>query len=160
MNQDSLIFNLGGNKGDWTADIISTYNCSIFVLESFNHKNKFFLNPKNQVFNFGLSRDTKQIPISVNEEASSIYAKVGEESQVVSLIRTTDSLKEHNISYIDLMKINIEGGEFDLLDHLIETDFVKNITDIQIQINDFFPNAESLMKKIQQTLKRTHYLTF
>jgi FkbM family methyltransferase len=96
----------------------------------------------------------------VNEEASSIYAKVGEESQVVSLIRTTDFLKEHNISYIDLMKINIEGGEFDLLDHLIETDFVKNITDIQIQINDFFPNAESLMKKIQQTLKRTHYLTF
>ena len=61
---------------------------------------------------------------------------------------------------IDLMKINIEGAEYDLLEHLIENKFVENIKDIQVQFHDFVPNAEARMKNIQAGLSKTHYLTY
>ena len=58
------------------------------------------------------------------------------------------------------MKINIEGGEYDLLEHLIETGFVKNIFDLQIQFHDFIPNARGRMENIQKKLKKTHKLSY
>ena len=38
---------------------------------------------------------------------------------------------------IDLLKINIEGGEYEVLENLIENDLIKNIDNIQIQFHDF-----------------------
>ena len=58
------------------------------------------------------------------------------------------------------MKINIEGGEYDLLEHFLESGFIKNINNIQIQFHDFIPNAEERMKKIQYELEKTHSLTY
>jgi len=58
------------------------------------------------------------------------------------------------------MKINIEGSEYDLLEHLLETNYVKIIKNIQVQFHDFVPNAEKRMKRIQEKLQKTHYLTY
>lgn len=58
------------------------------------------------------------------------------------------------------MKINIEGGEYELIEHFIESEFVKEIRDIQVQFHDFIPDAGVRMKKIQEELKNTHFLTY
>src|SRR5919205_223063 len=54
----------------------------------------------------------------------------------------------------EMMKINIEGGEYDLLEHLIDSGFVKNIKDIQVQFHDFVPDAEPRMSRIQRELEK------
>ena len=58
------------------------------------------------------------------------------------------------------MKINIEGAEYDLLDHLIETGFIANIINLQIQFHEFVPNAKERMENIQKRLEKTHALTY
>ena len=60
------------------------------------------------------------------ENSSSIFKK-GKKQTEIQLIEMADFLREKNIKQVDLMKINIEGSEYDLLEHLIETGFIKNI---------------------------------
>jgi len=58
------------------------------------------------------------------------------------------------------MKINIEGAEYALLDHLICTSSIFKIKNIQIQFHDFVPSAEKKMNRIKNSLKDTHYMTY
>ena len=43
---------------------------------------------------------------------------------------------------------------------MIETGFVNQIDNIQVQFHDFIPNAEERMQKIQKHLEKTHRLTY
>ena len=58
------------------------------------------------------------------------------------------------------MKINIEGGEYDLLDRLITTGLVGKIDNIQVQFHEFVPNAKERMQNIQKKLSKTHTPTY
>jgi hypothetical protein len=54
------------------------------------------------------------------------------------------------------MKVNIEGGEYDLLDHLIESGLIQRVRWLQVQFHDFVPNAAERMRAIQDRLRATH----
>ena len=78
----------------------------------------------------------------------------------IKMQKTSEFFAVHQIDLIDLMKINIEGGEYDLLDHLITSNLVSRIKNIQVQFHDFIPDANSRMKNIQNELAKTHELTY
>lgn len=163
LNENSIVFDLGGYEGQWSSDIFSRYQCFIHVFEPVetfakNIEDRFAKNEKIFVHNFGLSDNSKIARISHDADSSSIFR--GEGKEEIRLVNATDFMKEDNISKIDLMKINIEGGEYDLLEHLIKTGFVKNIINLQIQFHDFIPNARERMKHIQKNLGETHRLTY
>lgn len=164
LNKDSIVFDLGGYEGQWTSDVFSRYLSNIFVFEPYkpfaqNIENRFRRNSKIKIFNFGLSDKTTENFINVDDDASSIF-RTGSKSERISLIRASEFILENRISGIDLMKINIEGGEYDLLDHLIESGIIKIIDNIQVQFHWFIQDAEDRMEKIHSFLKLTHYPTY
>ena len=67
---------------------------------------------------------------------------------------------EHDIEYIDLIKINIEGSEYDLLDHLIETGLHTIVKNFQIQFHNIAPDSKDRMENIQEKLRKTHRQTY
>ena len=69
-------------------------------------------------------------------------------------------MMELGVKKIDLIKINIEGGEYDLLDHILEIGFVENIENLQIQFHNFVENSDSRMETIQTKLSQTHKPTY
>lgn len=163
LDQDSIVFDLGGYEGQWSSDIFSRYRCFIRCfepLEAFakNIERRFAQNEKIVVHCFGLSNGNGKAIISHEKDSSSMFRGKGKEE--IRLVKATDFMKENHISKIDLMKINIEGGEYDLLEHLIETGFIKNIMNLQIQFHNFIPNARERMKHIQKNLEATHKLTY
>lgn len=165
LNKDSIVFDLGGFKGEWSKDIFSRYGCNIFIFEPVsefekNIRLKFLKNEKIRIFNFGLAEKTKRTSISICNDASSIYIKNDSQEEEIILKKASDFFDENSISHIDLMKINIEGGEYDLLEHLIETKYVLLIDNIQVQFHNFLPGAENRMKRIQKELSKSHSLTF
>lgn len=97
--------------------------------------------------------------ISLARDGSSLFLQ-GKHTAEVTLVGAADFIRDNNIRGIDLMKINIEGAEYDLLEHLIDTGFVEHIKNIQVQFHDFVPNAEQRMRRIQQRLQQTHSLTY
>ena len=163
LGQESIVFDLGAYEGQWASDIFARYCCTIHCFEPVkafaeNIETRFAKNGKIFAHHFGLSNADKKVKISHNATASSIFR--GEGKEEIYLAKATDFLSRHNINRIDLMKVNIEGGEYDLAGHLIETGFVKNIVNLQIQFHDFVPNAKERMTKIQRGLEKTHKLTY
>jgi FkbM family methyltransferase len=167
LDDSSIVFDLGGFEGQWTSDIFSMYCCHIHIFEpvqSFSDKiqSRFAKNNKITVHEFGLSNENRKEKIFINADSSSSFS-INENHSLsgdINLVRAIDFIKNYNIECIDLIKINIEGGEYDLLEHLIESGFLENINNIQVQFHDFIPNAVTRMANIQDALSKTHYLTY
>jgi FkbM family methyltransferase len=164
LNEKSVVFDVGGYEGKWASEIFSRYACSIYVFEpvpqfAANISKRFVRNSRVRVFDFGLADKTKSAQIAIDKDASSVFREAGLMEEI-RLVRACDFINSNQISRIDLMKINIEGEEYDLLEHLLECGLTNRITNIQVQFHDFVPNAEERMKKIQEKLSRTHSLTY
>lgn len=164
LNENSLVFDLGGYEGQWSSDIFSKYLCQIYIFEPvLQYANKiekrFLKNKRISVFKFGLANETKKEKIFINKDSSSVH-KNSKISENIDLVRLVDFMEENNINEVDLIKINIEGGEYCLLEDVIDTGFVKKYKNIQIQFHDFFHDAKYRMEKIQSSLKKTHFITY
>lgn len=57
---------------------------------------------------------------------------------------------------IDLMKINIEGGEYALLPHLIDTGVISRVRNIQIQFHELDVDSAEKRESIICALRKTH----
>lgn len=164
LDENSLIFDLGGYKGQWASDIYAMYCCRIHIFEPVQEfaqeiKKRFRKNSKISVHQCGLGSKNEVVEISVNGTSSSIF-KPGNDRVEARLARASDFMDENDVRVIDLMKINIEGGEYDLLEHLTNLGYVERIKNIQVQFHDFVADAERRMQRIQMSLSQTHYLTY
>lgn len=164
LDDSSLVIDVGGYEGQWASDIFSKYCCNIIIFEpvkefSLKIKNRFLNNKKIICYSVGLSKEDRETNISLLENSSSIF-KDNSQLEKINLVNAYNFFKNNDITSIDLMKINIEGGEYDLLENLIENNYITNIKNIQIQFHNFIPEAKDRMKKIQQELNKTHHLTF
>jgi len=164
LNENSVVFDLGGYEGQWASDIFARYCCNVHVFEPVPQffekiKGRFSMNPKIRVYQFGLSGANSTMQLSIDDDGSSLYGTAGELIDV-KLIDACTFFAENAIDFVDLVKINIEGGEYELLEHLITTGFIVNIKNIQVQFHDFVPYAEKRMRNIQALLSKTHYLTY
>ena len=165
LNETSIVFDLGGFKGEFAAAIYNKYQSTIYVFEpiqSFYNiiKQQFADSPKIKAYQYGLAGQDQTMQISLTDNSSSVYikSKLTETIQLKSII---DFIKTNNIDNIDLIKVNIEGGEYEVLEALIAHNMLPLFTDLQIQFHDFIiPNATERMKKIQDELSKTHQLTY
>lgn len=164
LDESSVVFDLGGYEGQWTSDVFSRYCCRIHVFEPVREfagriRQRFAKNPSVTVHPFGLGAKTEVVDIGVSADASSIHKKA-ESTEKVELIQASEFLQKNGVEHIDLMKINIEGGEYELLEHLLDVGIVERIDNIQVQFHDFVANADERMAAIQKRLSRTHYPTY
>jgi len=165
LNENSAVFDVGGYQGNWSKDIIEEHDPFIYIFEPvseyyYNLVDKFSDNEKIKVFNFGLSDRNKKSEISVLAESSSTYKKTDGLTVMAEFRDIYDFIHEEDLDMIDLIKINIEGGEYELLPRLIETGDVKRCKNLQIQFHSFVSKANQRMKEIQKNLSKTHILTY
>lgn len=160
----SLVLDLGGYKGQWASDIYSRYCCKIIVFEpvkafSEDIRKRFLRNPDISVQQFGLGKTSRWVAIGICNDGSSIFES-SEKKENIKIIDVSDYITSKNITKIDLMKVNIEGGEYELLERLIETDLSRIISNIQVQFHNISKNSRSRMELIQARLSETHYMTY
>jgi len=164
LNDVSVVFDLGGYEGQWASDIFAKYCSNVYIFEPVEQfcdgiNRRFSQNPKIKAYQFGLSSQSQDCTIFLSQDSSSTHQNSGK-SEKISLRRAKEFIEENQIEEIHLMKINIEGGEYDLLEHLIETGMIDKIKNIQVQFHDFVENAEQRMFDIQNDLAKTHKLTY
>lgn len=164
LEEGSMVFDLGGYEGQWASDIFSRYCPTIHIFEPVGEfaddiEARFKKNNKVFVHKFGLANQNGNAKLAIDRDGSSAFKNGGDQVEI-ALVKAADFLSEKKVAAIDLMKINIEGGEYDLLDHLIETGCISNIKNIQVQFHDFIPCAQERMEAIQKKLAETHFLTY
>ena len=162
LNKNSIIFDIGGYLGDFTEKISKKFDSKIYLFEpnlEFYEKclNKFRNNKNIICFDFGLGNINGEFSLSDNKEASStVRIPESNKTKKIKIKKISDVIEGLNINKIDLMKINIECGEYDLLFCLIEKDLISRINNLQIQFHSFVPNAKNNREKIINLLKKTH----
>jgi FkbM family methyltransferase len=123
--------------------------------------NKFENHQKVKILNFGLLDENKDIKISSIGAGSSIFArKEGKPLDLVEFRSFIEFVNNNSIKKIHLLYMNIEGSEYQLLKHIIETNFIKNIDHIQIQFHNYIEGSKKLRNQIRKELKETHKCKF
>lgn len=164
LGENSIVFDVGGYLGDWAEPIYDRYKSTIHVFEpvpEFYEKlhNRFANNPRIQVHNFGLSNYTGDAEFAQLDNQSSAFIQNGS-SLKVKMKDIIEFMDEQKIKHVDLMKINIEGGEYDLLNRLVEQKRLDQFENLQIQFHDFFDDAAQRVAKLRNAFKISHYPTY
>ena len=164
LNSNSLVMDLGGYKGQWASDIFSMYCCSVIVFQAVPEfaqsiQERFKKNSKMSVLPFGAAKNSRTAMISVCEDGSSVFRTSGRR-QEIEIVDFADRIRHNNISSIDLVKVHIEGGEYELLERPLETDLIRIIRDLQVQFHEIAADSGARMEEIHEQLSHTHNLTY
>lgn len=167
LDYNSVVFDAGGWKGDWASDIYSRYRPTMHVFEPVHEyanfiSRRFEKNSQILVREYGLGGMDQIIPIYIGKEGSSVFKNQNTTAlaKEINIIDVYSYIKANNINKIDLFKINIEGGEYDLLDRVIATGLHLSIDIFLIQFHDFVENADARRSAIRHKFSDTHELLF
>ena len=166
LNKDSVVFDLGGYKGEFAENIYNKYKPNIYIFEPVKSfysiiKKKFKTIEKVKPYPYGLAGADKELQISLTDDGSSVFIKESKKTETIQLKSFVEFVKNNNINTIDLIKINIEGGEYEVLESLLEENMITRFKNIQVQFHDFIiENATERMENIQKQLAKTHKITY
>ena len=162
LGEESVVLDVGGYEGAFADAITHRYHSQVHVFEPMPHfyrrcTTRFLNQPNVRVFEYGLGNADEVLRLSDSADASSFHVARDGATMIEARIRDIASVwDELGLDEVDLIKINIEGGEYPLLNRLIETGLVARIKHIQVQFHDFIEDANQQRDSIRAGLADTH----
>lgn len=163
LDKDSIVVDVGGYRGQWASDIYAMYRCRTHVFEPIpafadSIAERFATNSDITLHRIALGTLDGQATFADAADSTGQWSTTGlHGSRTVVPVRAAAAyFRQHSINHIDLMKINIEGDEYDLLEHLATADMIGSIEHIQVQFHSFVPNADRRLEQAHTLLSKTH----
>ncbi len=158
LTPDSVVMDCGGYMGDFADTIFNRYGCTVHVWEPVSSyyaicMERFKENDKVHVHNCGVGGSTRKSFFRTKGSMAGPWADDGE-AEAVELIDIA------NIAGADLLKLNIEGGEFEVLERLLGSGDITRFKNLQIQFHPVVPNCAERYETIRRLLSLTHELTW
>lgn len=113
--------------------------------------------PGIHVHEYGLSHADFSAEITIDGLASSTY-RTGGKSVTAAFRDIAREVERLGIERIALAKINIEGGEYDILPRLIETGLITRFDALMVQFHLVGEDPQARYQSITQALEKTHTL--
>ena len=164
LNNEIIVVDLGACKGEFVNELDKLFKIKKAILVEANPTNfKTLPNKDNYtLYNMAISKKNNEI-ISFYEDLNSPYngSKIfnyfkGFEHKIQTI--TLETLMENNnIDYIDILKIDIEGSEYEILPSISDECYSK-IKQITVEFHDFIDN--SLKVKTQEIINKLEKLGF
>ena len=164
LTEDSLVLDLGGYEGEWAARIFERYKCRVIIFEPAQDfarriSRRFRNNPKVRVCSYGLGAESRRDTLYLCEDASSLHVK-SSANEAISIVDVHSWFKNNLNGSVALMKVNIEGEEYPLLERMAETGLFSRVNHLQVQFHPMAEDSAERMSRIQQILSRTHRLSW
>lgn len=162
LTPESLVWDVGGYEGQWASDIFARFGCNVDVFEPMpaaaaNIQRRFAANPLVHVYPYALGSKNENGSLSLAADASRLSeVGVGVGTVSVEIRDVMEVWLSLGAQPVALMKINIEGAEYDLMERMVEGGLVSKIDNIQVQFHDFVPHARERKEKITALLMKTH----
>lgn len=153
LSPNDLVIDIGAYRGEWAEQIFERYGCKLIVIEPTPWIIGF---PHGEVINKAAStRDGVEIfggayyYTSAHENGTTEYPCF----DINSLLETHPD--------IALVKLNIEGTEYSLLNHIIDAGLHKRIRNLQVQFHEIEGEpVKEMYGAIASKLSQTHRLTW
>lgn len=155
LNDMSIVFDVGGYKGDFSHYIREKYKCPVHCFEPVfvrDLKERFKEDPLVFIYDCALSDSNTEAEIIVNNNSTSLFMGEGEK-QLVKVRDIYFFIKAQALPRIDLLKLNCEGAEYPILDKLSENDWLKNVKELIIQFHGIVGKSK---EDQENRLKQTH----
>eukprot|EP01116_Phalansterium_solitarium_P018731 TRINITY_DN5070_c0_g1_i1.p1 TRINITY_DN5070_c0_g1~~TRINITY_DN5070_c0_g1_i1.p1 ORF type:complete len:267 (-),score=5.89 TRINITY_DN5070_c0_g1_i1:9-809(-) len=172
LTEDSIVFEVGGNRGDFVALLLNHYRGIVYIFEPvaqyyLHLVERFSGNPKIRVFSFGLSDKDELVNIvkfGFKAEASSVFYQDTNGSfptETIVLRSMSSVLQNFNVTKVDLLNINCEGCEYPVLEHVVEKNLVTRFSGIQVQFHRGLVTDQLQRKcRLEALLHNTHFEVF
>jgi len=162
IDSESVVLDVGAFRGEWAARIWDRYEPTIHCFEPLPGAAKrtrltFEGNSKIHVHQFGLGREDSAQTLILNGPGSSLHGPSSTfGTREVQIRDVVGALDELGLEEVDLLKVNIEGGEYDLLDRLDEADRLAPTRLVLVQFHEWHPGAYRRRQRNRRALRRTH----
>lgn len=159
LTPDSVVVDVGAHHGSFTREISRRYSCRVIAFEpipEFAQIASQDQSDKVVVYPVGLSNTYSMATFCIAGDSTGAFS-VSDRRVPVLLI---PGLFLMNLPKIDLLKLNCEGGEYDLLDLILEQGLLDRIDNIQVQFHQVMPDCVARRNRIQEGLSKTHELDY
>lgn len=169
LTPDSVVIDCGGYEGRFAEEISRRYGCWVYVHEpvrEFYERTRDRLAPWGRVavIHSGVGRQSEFSSFRVKGDMTGEFA---DGTGSVERVDLEDAARVIPINLsgverpsVDLMKLNIEGGEFDVIERLLECGLMPKIRNLQVQWHPVVADAEQRREAIMKRLAETHELTW
>lgn len=161
LDQNSLVVDLGGYKGEWAQKIFDQYGCSIEIYEpapefAQEARKRFekHLNSKITVVECAIGSSDDRANLIMDGLATSIQKSELGQTQVLAVENILSNRK------VDLLKMNIEGAEYEVFESLFSSNTITNVNSIFVQFHPIDDSSVDKYDSIVDRLIRTHVCSF
>lgn len=149
LNPDDIVIDLGAYQGEFSKEIYSRYKCKCIAVEPSEYIRDF---KDGEIIEKAASTHNGVLRFGGRAYYASVFEETDHEYPCFDI---NDLLAEYE--EIGLLKINIEGSEYDVLNHIIDHGYHKRIKNIQVQFHQIegVPYERWLIE-IRHKLSKTH----
>ncbi len=165
LTPQSVVIDAGGYRGDFAAEIHRRYGCQIWVFEPVPDFREHIVTRMTGIQNihvepFALGGMPGEVPFYLQDNSTGIFALPTETPLMVEMITPKTALELTGAPEIDLIKLNVEGSEFVVIESMMKDGIIARFKNIQVQWHAVVGFAESRFAHLQSELTKTHHLTF
>jgi FkbM family methyltransferase len=158
----STVLDVGAYHGEWCEPVADRYEVTIHAFEPNTRARRVFAErlgerPDVHLHPYGLGGADATATLGLAGPGSTFHgheAPFG--TEVVEIRDVVGVLDELGLDHVDLMKVNIEGSEYELFDRLVETGWLSRIRLVSVQFHEWVPAAHRRRRAIRRELARTH----
>lgn len=162
LKEDGLVLDFGGYLGDFSANLLKKnpkLQCKVYEpVTQFAYicQNRFKGNSKVEVINSGVSSDGRYLKMYVDGPRTKYDSRIYPDSfKSISINSILDTLKE-----VELIKMNIEGMEYECLAALELNDNLKKVKYLLVQFHNFDSNSAKDYEAAIKTIEKSHTSIF
>ena len=143
IKPEGLVWDVGGYEGKWSEGMMERYGCRVELFEVVPQYVKGL-----RVRFSGHSRKGRVVVHGFGLGARD--GEVGEMRDVVGMLEGREGLE------VAVMKVNIEGGEYVLLERVLDAFLIERFRNVQVQFHNFETDSVERRDGIRERLSRTH----
>lgn len=153
LKPDSVVIDLGAYRGEWATEIHKRYGCQVVVVEPTEYIRDF---KYGSVINKAAGTHDGKMSFGGRAYYTSVFETGDHEYECFDVNKLIEQYET-----IDLLKINIEGAEYDVLSRIIGAGLHTRIKNIQVQFHQIEGVPYRMWyNKIANDLNKSHSLTW
>lgn len=167
VDSSQWVIDGGGYRGDWTAEALWRFGCRSAIYEPVPEfaralRERFALNDRVEVVEAALGGAPGEISVGLAGDGSSAFRSGGPSvrARVEGIAAACARLAAPGAAApaVGCLKLNIEGGEYEVLDRLAAAALLGSLGSLVIQFHELDAQSAERRARAQDALSRTHVL--